>query len=122
MQRAILISLVLATAFGGAGAQDIEIGYDEGPAAGIVFHPVGSASAVQFTPPTYPVKIVKTKMYLDIHEPSCDLQSVWLLDDDGQDGQPGSVLFGPMRFVTPQEIGGEWVEFSLPDTSDVVVH
>ncbi|MBU1700911.1 MAG: hypothetical protein KJ970_13745 [Candidatus Eisenbacteria bacterium] len=121
MPRRLLFLFVLLVAIDIAAAEDIEIGYDEGIAGAFAFQTLGSANAVRFTPLTYPMKILSTKMFLEVYEASCDSQSVWILDDDGEEGQPGTTLYGPTPLMVPAATGRMWIEFSLPDTSNIVI-
>jgi bacillopeptidase F len=119
MQAGVLAVFLLFLALASAASEEVEIAYDDGEAMGLVFQEGGSARGVRFTPPTYPVRLTTARIYLGVHSTSCDAQAVWILDDDGEEGQPGSGLFGPVAFTAPTETG--WFEIGLPKGSEVVV-
>jgi hypothetical protein len=92
------------------GAAEIEIAYDDGSA-----EEGEEVGAVRFTPEQYPVVLKRIRFYnLSLRS---GFQKVWMYDDDGPEGSPGTLLFGPTTFPG----FSQWVEFDLPDSLQAVI-
>jgi bacillopeptidase F len=93
-------------------AAEIEIAYDDGSA-----EEGQEVGAVRFTPAQYPVELRRIRFYNWSVESG--FNKMWMYDDDGPEGSPGTLLFGPITFLgTPQL---KWLEFELPDSLQTVV-
>lgn len=118
--RAAILSILLAVlTITSALPEEIELSYDDGDAVAILGQQSGSANAVRFTPPRYPVRITAARVYLQVWSSQCLAQAIWILDDDGEEGRPGTSLFRPVSLTGPQETG--WVDFRLPEESQVTI-
>jgi hypothetical protein len=93
-------------------AAEIEIAYDDGSA-----EEGQEVGAVRFTPAQYPVELRRITFYnWGIHS---GFNRMWMYDDDGPEGSPGTLLFGPIVFLEMSYF--HWVEFDLPDSLQAVI-
>ncbi|MCK4328216.1 T9SS type A sorting domain-containing protein [candidate division WOR-3 bacterium] len=73
------------------------LSYDDGWADNAwAYHYAGNAWANKFTPPEYPARINEVSYYIwgeDWPDPGGNDMIVWVLDDDGIDGSPGTILY-----------------------------
>jgi hypothetical protein len=89
-------------------AAETEIAYDDGAAEGGML----GTGAVRFTPTQYPVTL--RQVSYNSWTINIGFSTVWMYDDDGPDGLPGTLLFGPVVFLEWEVY--HWVEFDLPDS------
>lgn len=106
----ILFVLLCGSRFPVGEAGEVEIAYDDGSA-----EEGDEIGAVRFTPAQYPVVLNRIRFY------DWSLRSgfhkMWMYDDDGPEGSPGTLLFGPTTFPG----FSNWVEFDLPDSLQAVI-
>ncbi len=60
------------------------------------FYYAGNGWGLRFVPPAYPAQVVGTWMYFwdtSWPSPGGNLVDVWVVDDDGENGSPGSILY-----------------------------
>jgi hypothetical protein len=93
-----------------ARAAEIEIAYDDGSAEG-----ADEIGAVRFTPAHYPVVLKRIRFY--DWSIRAGFHKMWMYGDDGPEGSPGTLLFGPTAFPG----FNHWVEFDLPDSLQAVI-
>ncbi len=91
-----------------------ELRYDDGEADNAwAFYRAGNGWANKFTPPYYPCKLTAVKYYLwgsDWPVPGGNQMTVRVLDDDGEDGFPGTVLYEATVTITR----GQYNTIDLP--------
>lgn len=89
-----------------------EIAYDDGVKELTLTMPQGTLLAVRFTPPSYPVEVQQARAHIGgFNAFQCDVYTVTVLDDDGPEGSPGTVLLGPVDIdATPSG----WINCPLP--------
>ncbi|OYD16414.1 hypothetical protein CH333_03485, partial [candidate division WOR-3 bacterium JGI_Cruoil_03_44_89] len=74
----------------------------------------GNGWANKFTPPRYPVRVTEINYFIygaSFPDPGGNDLIVWVLDDDGEDGAPGTILFGDTLLGTV--IRGAWNDIDL---------
>jgi hypothetical protein len=108
---ALLLLCRFLLPFPDVAAAEREIAYDDGSAEGGVF----GTGAVRFTPTQYPVTLRQVSFYSASFD--VGFNNVWMYDDDGPDGRPGTLRFGPIVFL--ESPAYHWVAFDLPDSLQV---
>jgi len=104
-QRDGLIELNLShpVSFPTAPTTGAEIAYDDATAEdGYCYTNAGDGFAVRFTPPGYPVELEVARFFLWPEWPDLDHEEfgVWVFDDDGPGGAPGTLLNGTTTTAT----------------------
>jgi hypothetical protein len=87
-----------------------ELIYDDGVAEGAYYmYDAYNGFAVRFTPPSYPVDIITAK-FCFLPDRTHEEFAVYVYDDNGPDGKPGTILGGPI-YHTASDLG--WCDVDL---------
>ena len=116
--RRILCLAVLTLLASGAQAETVELAYDDGSAEANIVLSRGGAHAVRFTPSAYPALLDAVRFHAFVGDSACSGQHVWILDDDGPSGAPGTTLYGPVTFAAQPDV--VWNEASLSGAGLVI--
>ena len=93
-----------------------ELIYDDGVAEGAYYmYDAYNGFAVRFTPPSYPVEIITAK-FCFLPDRTHEQFAVYVYDDNGPDGKPGTILGGPI-YHTASDWGWCDVDLSGPGIS-----
>jgi hypothetical protein len=98
-------------------ATELGIAYDDGAFENSEIVQSANAAAVRFTPVFYPTRILKARFFITWNSFLSPAYRVWILDDDGTGGTPGTTLYGPFLFWVDETAG--WVEYEIPETINV---
>ena len=90
------------------------LSYDDGtPEFAMVFSNAGNGWGVKFTPAQYPVNIDGALIYFVTNGtiPGGNLINLWIMDDDGENGAPQTVLYSAEGITITM---GDWNYIELP--------
>jgi hypothetical protein len=76
-----------------------DLGYDDDTVEYVIAGPAGSGFAVKFTPLSYPADLRTARFCIppEWPDPDHEMIAIYVYDDDGPGGQPGTCLGGPVH-------------------------
>ena len=99
----------------GPASKGDTLGYDDGTAENAwAFYAAGNGWGVKFTPAQYPVNVDGALIYFwgnDWPNPGGNLMDLWIVDDDGANGAPQTVLYSAEGVTITR---GDWNYIELP--------